>query len=147
MLCGFLSGFLFRLGSLGHGQLTLMQLGGAGQLLLELLHRFMVENIADDMAGADRGAEAAGLALRIVDNGQIALHMDGADGADLFALAAGDAAVEADLGADLRRCDGGAGDVHLVLIGNGDDQPAGAGEGGVLGPPCRDPDPRSSCVT
>ena len=93
--------------------------------LAQVLHL----GVLDQVLGADRGAEAAVVALGIVDHSQIPLHGDGILGADALAQAAADAAGGAATGGDHALGQGGTGDDHIPARFYRNDEPTGTGGG------------------
>ena len=123
---------LLRLGSLSLGGLFcfLSSLGGGSLLLgsgllrsLELLLLLGSGDRLDGVAGAGLGAHGAVLALAVVDDSHVVLHVDGVELTGTLAHAAGDTAVGADLG------DSGA----LVLVGAVDVQADSSGLAALQG--------------
>ena len=81
------------------------------------------------MLGTDRGAEAAVVALAVVDPGQVALDGDGILGADLLTQAAADTTDSTASGSDSALCHRVTGDDHILVRLHGNDQIAGTDSG------------------
>ena len=86
-------------------------------------------SVFNEFFGADGGAQAAGIAFGVVDDGQVLLDPNRLVGADLGTQAAAHAALGA--ATDRHRTLGvrSAGHHHMMVIGNGGDDAPGAGCG------------------
>ena len=80
--------------------------------------------VGDQFFGADVGAQAAGVTLIVIDDGQVIDHFNGVGGADFFALEAADTSLVTATKHDGALRVGGAGDGDVcVVFGCGDDAP------------------------
>ena len=86
-----------------------------------LLSETALRCVTDHLLGTDADAEAAIVALGVVDDGQVLIQSDGTLGADLLTQAAADAAQGAATGSDIALCVGGTGDDDVLSVLNAGD--------------------------